>query len=299
MATFRTFLCAAAIGFAATGALANPKVYATPQDALDSMMAALANADRAAVLTVFGPQSADLLSTGNEAEDAANRETVLGLYREGYRFVPEDDGSLTLMLGAEAWPFPIPLARGNGGWSFDVVAGEAEIVAREIGRNELGVIDLMHAYVDVQAAFRLIDHDGDGVMEFARAIISSESARDGLFWIDGDGPVGELLARASAQGYSDGVQEYAPEPHLGYVYRILDGQSAAAPGGEMSYLSGDNMVSGHALLAVPAAYGESGVHSFLVGENGTVLETDLGEESLAVAAGITAYDPTEIWTPVE
>lgn len=172
-------------------------------------------------------------------------------------------------------------------------------MAREIGRNELAVIDLMHAYVDVQAAFRLIDHDGDGVMEFARAIISSETARDGLFWIDGDGPVGDLLARASARGFSDGAQDQAPEPHLGYLYRILQGQSAAAPGGEMSYLVGDNMVAGHALLAVPAAYGESGVHSFLVNENGILLESDLGEDTLSIAAEITSYDPGAIWTPVE
>lgn len=299
MAKLRSLLCAAAIGLASTGALANPAVYDTPQDALEAMMTALGNADRAAVLTVFGLQSADMLSTGDEAEDAANRETILGLYAEGYRFVPSDGDAVILALGAEAWPFPIPLARSSAGWSFDIVAGEAEIVSREIGRNELGVIELMHAYVDVQAAFRLIDHDGDGVMEFAQQIISSEEARDGLFWIDGGGPVGELLARASATGFSDGVQDHGPEPHLGYIYRILQGQSPAAPGGEMSYLVNGNMVSGHALLAVPAAYGESGVHSFLVAENGEVLEADLGEETLVQAAEITVYDPQEDWAPVD
>lgn len=296
MNMLRSFLCAATLTAFAGPVLADPAKYATPQAALDAMMAGLASADRAAVLTVFGPKSADLLSTGNAEEDAANRATVLALYREGYRFVPGAEDTVTLALGTEGWSFPIPLVRGPGGWSFDIVAGEAEVIAREIGGNELDVIELLHAYVDVQAAFRLIDHDGDGVMEFARQIISSDTDRDGLFWSDGSGPVGELLARASARGYSDGVSDKAPEPYLGYLYRILDGQAATAPGGEMSYVVNDNMVAGHALLAVPAAYGETGVHSFLIAENGVLLEADLGEDTLGTAAKITAYDPGEVWT---
>ncbi|MEM8555715.1 MAG: DUF2950 family protein [Pseudomonadota bacterium] len=296
----RSTITGVAMGLALFGgsATAEPAVYATPQDALEAMVAALQAEDRGGVLTVFGPQAETIISEGDPVEDAANRTAILALYGEGYRFVPGDDGEVVIALGAEGWPFPIPVARGEAGWSFDLVAGEAEILSRQIGGNELDVIDLMHAYVDVQAAFRLVDHDGDGVMEFARQIISTPEDRNGLFWAAPGSPVGALLARASATGFSDGEVDHAPEPHLGYFYRILEAQGNAAPGGALDYIVGDNMVVGHALLAVPAAYGETGVHSFLVGENGIVYEADLGEDSLSIAAAISTYDPSAPWQEV-
>lgn len=279
---------------------ADPATYASAQDALEAMMGALAAEDRDAVLTVFGRESADFLSAGDPDEDAANRALLLELFAEGFQLEPQDDGSVVIALGDEDWPFPIPVAMSGDGWAFDIEAGREEVILREIGRNELEVVDLLDAYVDIQAAFRLVDHDGDGVMEFARQIISSsETARDGLFWATPDSPLGELFARASATGFSDGEQDHEPEPYSGYYFRLLTAQTASAPGGAMSYLVNDNMVGGHALLAVPAEFGETGVHSFMVSENGMILEAVLGEDTLDIAADMMAYDPTADWTPVE
>jgi hypothetical protein len=279
-------------------AFAAPAVYDTPQSALDAFAAALEAGDRDAVLTVFGPEAEDVISTGDEAEDRQNREKILALYREGYRFQPDEAG-VTLVLGADSWPFPIPMARTDAGWQFDLERGREELLDREIGRNELDVIDLLEAYVDLQAAFRLVDHDGDGVMEFASTIISASGERDGLFWPDAPGFVGQVLARAELSGWSDGETDFAPEPFHGYYFTILHAQGESAPGGAFSYFVGDNLIAGHAMLAIPAAYGETGIHAFVVGENGVVYEAEFGEDTLVKALEITSYDPNTDWSVVE
>lgn len=292
-------IAASALLAMAVPAQADPARYETLQDAVDALVQGVRDQDRAGLLTVFGPEAEGLIYSGDPAEDRANRTRLGLLYREGWRLVPNDDGSVTLALGRDEWPFPIPLVLADGAWAFDIVAGEAEMVAREIGANELDVIDLLDAYGDVQAVFRLVDHDGDGVMEFARYIISDDTRRDGLFWGDGDSPMGVRLARAALDGYADDDGDQPPVPHSGYYFRILDAQSENAPGGQMDYLVNDNMVGGHALLAVPAIYGETGIMSFMVSENGIILEADLGEDTLELAIGMMTYDPGAEWAPVE
>lgn len=278
---------------------AAPATYPTPQDALEAFAGALTTPGAAALLGVFGDEAADVLSTGNPVEDRLNRLELIALVSEGYRMVSEEDGSVTLALGSDGWPFPIPVTRTEAGWAFDIDAGREEVAAREIGHNELDVIDLIDAYVDVQASFRLTDHDGDGVMEFAGTIISSEQERDGLFWPGAGSPLGPLFARAALFGYSDGETDHPAEPLTGYYFRILESQGPNAPGGEMDYRVSGNMVAGHALLAIPAIYGETGVHSFMVGENGVILEADLGEATLATAEAMMRFDPGPDWTPVD
>lgn len=297
----RSLIAGLALTCVLSGPLAaEPANFATPQAALDAMMTAIGAADRDAVLAVFGNEAEDLLSSGDPSEDAEDREELLALYRDGYRMMPQEDGSVVLAFGADGWPFPIPLVRDGDSWAFDIDAGREEVEAREIGLNEIEIIDLLDAYVDIQAAYRLEDHDGDGVMEFARQIIStSETARDGLFWPGDDSPLGALFARASTDGFSDGDQDHAPEPYNGYYFRILTEQGPEAPGGAMDYLVNDHMLAGHALLAVPAEYGETGYHSFMVSENGVILEAILGEDTLEIAAEMKAYDPDENWTPTE
>lgn len=298
----RTFCLSALLcaSLSATPAFADPARYATPQDALDALIDGLRNGDRQAVLTVFGEEAADYLSEGDPELDQRNRLALLDLYREGYRFEPQGDGSVRLALGAAGWLFPVPVARlDDGTWAFDNDAGREEVRLREIGRNELEMIDLLEAYVAIQRAFRQIDLDGDGVMEFAQRVIStSAEAPDGLFWPEDNTYLGELFARAALDGYSDGTDDQDPDPHFGYLFRILTSQTDAAPGGAMDYIVNGNMVGGHALLAVPAEFGETGVHSFMVSENGVILEAVFGAETLDVASGITAFDPTEDWAPV-
>lgn len=280
-------------------AWADAAVYESPQEALEAMVAALESRDKAAVLAVFGPDAADYLSDGNPIEDNINRLALLSLYKEGYRLVPQDDGSVLIALGEEGWLFPVPIAKTDSSWSFDNDAGREEVRLREIGHNELDVIELMEAYVEIQSDFRSQDQDGDGVREFASQIIStSADQRDGLFWAAEDTLLGELFARASALGYNDGEIDHAPEPYSGYFFRILTEQTDAAPGGAMDYFVNSHMVAGHALLAVPAEFGETGIHSFMVSENGIVYEAVLGEDTLEKAAAMTGFDPTEDWQPV-
>ncbi len=296
----RTFLTGVALTFIATGPLlAEPASFATPFDALQGLTTVLEGGGRDAALTLFGPENKDLISSGDADEDARHRVQLLELYHDGVHLIPQEDGTFVIALGVDGWPFPVPLVKGADGWSFDAEAGRQEVADREVGLNEIDVIELLDAYVGVQAEFRLVDHDSDGVMEFARQIISSTDAHDGLFWPGQDSPVGERLARASETGYNDGTEDRPPEPYKGYYFRVLTGQTDAAPGGAMDYLVNDNMVGGHALLAVPADYGETGIKSFMVSENGVILEADLGEETLAQAIDMHSYDPGEGWTPVE
>lgn len=283
----------------ATGpALSDSVLFETPQTALDAFVQALKADDQNKLLEIFGPEAEDLIGTGDPAEDQQRRRDVLGMYAEGYRFQPENDG-VVLLLGEDSWPFPIPILQGETGWRFDLEAGIEELSAREIGLNELDVIETLEAYVDLQAAFRLVDHNGDGVMEFARTIISDPGERNGLLWPDEDSFVGAALARAAVSGWSDGEADFEPEPFLGYYFTILHGQGPDAPGGAYSYFVGDRFVAGHALLAAPSDYGETGVHSFLVGENGIVYEADFGPDTLDIFADISTYDPGANWSPIE
>lgn len=292
-------LCAGAL-LTTSAAMADPAVFATPQAALDAFVKALATPGPSELLTVFGAEAEDLLTHEDPSENTARRAEILNLYSEGYRFRPEDSGHVTLIFGADSWPFPIPLARSDAGWSFDLEAGAEEIRSREIGFNELDIIALMDAYVDLQALYRLQDHDGDGVMEFAPHLLSSgENLRDGLYWGGADSLIGVRMARAAMDGFGQADENAEPVPHLGYVFRILGAQTDAAPGGAMSYIVNGNQVAGHALLAAPADYGVTGVHSFLVAENGVILEADLGSDSLTTASAIEAYDPDAAWTPVQ
>ncbi len=269
------------------------------------MVAALEARDRDALLAVFGPEAEDLVFTGDKAQDREIWGEFLHDYRELHRIAVNQDGkTATLYLGNDQWPFPAPIVKHEDGrWAFDPEAARDEVTLRRIGRNELDVIDLMGAYVGVQSRYRQEDHNDDGVMEFARAIISSEGKRDGLYWDADPGepesPIGDFVARASANGYAVDGEDSEPDPYLGYYYRILQQQGPAAPGGTMSYLVNDKMVAGHALLAFPADYGETGIMTFLVGENGVIYEKDLGEDTVELADAIDSYDPGAGWETVD
>jgi hypothetical protein len=288
--------------FSAGSALAEPATYASPEQAIKSFVDALTARDRAALLVVFGQESDDLISSNNDKDDEEARNEFLSAYASFAELVDDDQGAKVLQVGRTRWPFPVKLVAVEGGWQFDPAAAREEILNRRIGENELDVIALMRRAVEVQAAYRLVDYDGDGVMEFADAILSNPGQRNGLYWPEDLGeplsPVGGFAAQASADGISiDGVDQ-PPQPYLGYYYRILTRQGPSAPGGAMDYMVNGNMVAGHAILAFPAEPGETGVMSFLVGENGIVYEADLGENTLQVAGALKTFDPDEVWHPV-
>ena len=288
--------------FSAGSALAEPATYASPEQAIKSFVDALTARDRAALLVVFGQESDDLISSNNDKDDEEARNEFLSAYASFAELVDDDQGAKVLQVGRTRWPFPVKLVAVEGGWQFDPAAAREEILNRRIGENELDVIALMRRAVEVQAAYRLVDYDGDGVMEFADAILSNPGQRNGLYWPEDLGeplsPVGGFAAQASADGISiDGVDQ-PPQPYLGYYYRILTRQGPSAPGGAMEYMVNGNMVAGHAILAFPAEPGETGVMSFLVGENGIVYEADLGENTLQIAGALQTFDPDEVWHPV-
>lgn len=282
---------------------AEPAQFDTPEAAVDALIAALETGDRTAILEVFGPENVDIVSSGDAEEDREIWGDFLADAQRVRRIEREGEDRATLLAGREFWPFPAPIVRGDAGWSFDAEAAREEVLMRRIGRNELAVIDIMRRAPEIQRLYRETDHDGDGVLEFAASILSSPGARDGLYWPDEPGappsPFEGVIARASFTGYSLDGEDRDPDPHEGYYFHILQGQGESAPGGAYSYMIAGNMVAGHALVAYPAVYGDTGIMSFLVGEAGVVYEADLGEETLARAAGIELFDPSEEWLPVE
>lgn len=288
---------------ASPAARAEPAAFDSPEAAVEALLSALEASDRTALLSVFGPEFEDLVFTGDPEKD---REIWGGFLRDvtTQRRIDVVDGDrAVLYAGREQWAFPAELIRSGGTWRFDSEGARDEVRFRRIGLNELDVIDLMRRAAPAQARFRAVDHDGDGVMEFASSILSSPGTRDGLYWPDEPGteqsPIGAYLARANSDGFALDGTESEPDPYLGYYFRILQGQGPAAPGGAYDYMVNGNMVAGHALLAYPAAPGETGVMSFIVGEAGTVYQADLGPETLAVAGAIDRFDPGADWTPVE
>lgn len=284
-------------------AWADPMVYPTPEAAVADLIKALDAKDRTAVLGIFGPEAEDILSTGDAEEDRKIWGGFLTDAKSKTLIEPEGEDRATLMVGRELWPFPAPLVRQAKGWSFDAEAAREEVLMRRIGQNELTIIEIMRRASAIQRLYRRTDHDGDGVMEFAASVLSSPGAKDGLYWQEAPGedpsPFDEKLARASLTGYSVDGTDRDPEPYEGYYFRILQGQGEKAPGGAYSYLVNGNMVAGYAVVAYPAIYGDTGIMSFMVGENGVVLEADLGEETLKTAMAIELFDPGEEWVPVE
>ena len=286
-------------GFAA----AEPAQFDTPEAAVGALVSAVEAGDRAEVMRIFGPENEDVVSTGDPEEDRATWGAFLEAAQTITRIGREADDYAILYVGRDVWPFPAAMVRDDEAWSFDAEGAREEVMARRIGRHELAVIDILRRAPAIQAAYRLTDHDDDGVMEFAASILSNPGQRDGLYWPEETGnepsPFDSAIARASFTGYSDDGKDRAPEPFEGYYFRILQGQGPNAPGGAYSYMVAGNMIAGHALVAYPAAYGDTGIMSFMVGENGIVYEADLGEDTLSRAAEIEAIDPGEEWSPVE
>jgi len=286
-------------------ALGAPSEYESPEAAVQAVLDALDARDRDALIKVFGPEAEDVILTGDPAQDRQIWGDFLKSYNQMHRIAVDGDGrEATLYIGREQWPVPVLLKKQlDGRWAFDAEAAREEVLDRRIGRNELDVIELLRGYVRAQQVFRQTDYNDDGVREFARSIISSSERRDGLYWPEAPGvpesPIGDFMARAAADGYSFGGEDQEPEPYLGYYYRVLDEQGPDAPGGAMSYLVNGRMLAGHALLAFPAAYDDTGIMTFMVGENGIVYERDLGLDTLEVADAITSFDPGPGWEAVE
>ena len=276
--------------------------YATPEEAAQALVNAVASSDNAALGIVLGPDI-DELSSGDPVADAADREDFIEAAVTAAGIEQEEgvDDIATLVIGEDDWPFAIPLVKEDNQWRFDMDAGLEELYARRIGRNELHAIAVLQEIVDAQREYYAIDRDGDGINEYTLRLASSEGKQDGLYWPVDDGqepsPMGPLISEAVAQGYeksSDGE----PVPYHGYYYRVLEEQGPHASGGALQYMQNGNALRGFAVMAYPSEYGNSGIMSLVVNQDGIIFEKDLGEETAVTAESLSSFDPDTSWEPV-
>jgi hypothetical protein len=280
-----------------TSASPAQQAYPSPEDAAAALAAAVKTGTRSAMLKVLGKDGRDIVESGDDVADAEARQRFLAAYDAKHSIKTEGNKKATLILGADDFPFPIPLVNYNTGWEFDPAAGRLEILYRRIGRNELDAIQTSLAFVDAQNEYAEKDR-GNGVGVYAQRIVSSPGKKDGLFWRDDrdPSPLGELAAQASAEGYKVGDQ---PIPYHGYYFRVLTAQGPGAPGGALNYVVGGKMIGGFALIAYPAEYGNSGVMTFMVSHAGTVYQKDLGKRTEGIAKRIYLFDPDQTWKKVD
>lgn len=281
-----------------TSASRAQQAYPSPEDAAASLAAAVRTGTRGAILKVLGNDAEDIVESGDDVADAETRQRFLSAYDAAHSIKAEGNKKATLMLGADDFPFPIPLVNSRSGWEFDAAAGRLEILYRRIGRNELDAIQTCLAFVDAQNEYAERDRTGAGAGVYAQRIVSSPGKKDGLFWRDDrdPSPLGELAAQASTEGYKVGEQA---APYHGYYFRILKGQGPDAPGGALYYVVKGKMIGGFALIAYPAEYGNSGVMTFMVNHAGTVYQKDLGQRTAIIARRIDLFDPDQTWKKVD
>jgi hypothetical protein len=270
--------------------------YASPEEAMAAVDQWIGTGHLAD--EVLGPASADIISSGDAEADHKDGLRVKEMIAEGIEFEDYGEDSVVAFLGNDDWPFPFPLVREGERWRFDIEGGREELQNRRIGRNELRTLETLRAIVDAQREYRELAPLGTPA--YARKFLSSEGARDGLYWPVAEGepesPAGPLLARAGRDEPRPAGGE--PRPFRGYYYRVLESQGPDAPGGARSYLDDQGrMTGGFAVLAWPSKYGNSGLMTFQVNQNGIVFQKDLGEETPALAAAITAYSPDSSWDP--
>lgn len=296
-----SLLLALAMGVpSALRAADDAKTFATPEEAVATLAAAVKAHDPATLRSIFGPASEDIenpdrvLATNEFKAFAAALDA-------SQRLVRELDTKYVLEVGANSWPFPIPIVQRGGRWFFDTAAGKEEILNRRIGQNELAVLEVMRAYVEAQREYASRDRDGDKVLEYAQKLASSPGQMDGLYWppdLNGEvSPLGPLVAQAQSEGYgmrSKG-NDQAREPFHGYSFKVLTRQGKHAPGGRYNYIINGNMIGGFALVAWPAEYGTSGVMTFIVNQQGRVYQRDLGKDTTRLARKMSAYDPERGW----
>ncbi len=272
--------------------------FVSPEQAVEALSAAWLSGQKAELLKIFGAAGEKLVSSGDPVAEKQARDRLASAYEERHRIEAGGSDKAVLILGNDAWPYPIPLVRHAAGWQFDVKAGAEQILDRRIGRNELNAIGVCRAYVEAQRDYAAKDRLGDGLHEFAQKVRSSGVKHDGLYWqaagTDEESPLGPLVAAADAHGYGPASAE-SRAPFAGHYYRILTRQGRNAPGGARSYIVDGHMTQGFALIAFPAKYGNSGVMTFVVNQSGIVFEKNLGPHTANIARSISSYNPDRTW----
>lgn len=282
-------------------ALASSAPAQQPFDNPDSAMAALIDAagnhDTAQLALILGPNSKSVLTSGDPAQDKAEQSEFVGLYRAKHELKPDarDPARVTVSIGDEDWPFPIPIIQRNGKWIFDSGDARIEMRARRIGTDELDAIEVCAGYVQAQKQYAAEERDKAGILMYASHMISAAGKHDGLYW-QGEGE--PLVPRAFAEAVWSASNPH-PKPYHGYYFRILDGQGPNAPGGAHNYLVKNKLIGGFGLVAWPATYETTGIHTFIVNQDGVVYEKDIPPAPGGAPSPIARYDPDPSWAKAE
>ena len=270
---------------------ATQRAFETPDEAAKAFVAALKTGENAPLLEMFGAKHRDLIGTVDAARDRELRGRLAKMAEDRQRLRVNEDGSVTIVVGYEAWPFPIPLVKTDAGWRFNTEAGFEEVLKRRIGEDELTVIATLRAYVEAQRHYAAEPRDGTEVRQFAQKLQSSPGKKDGLYW-----PADATKGEEASPGGSE-IKD-SKTPYAGYYFKILAAQGGAAPGGKYSYLINGHLIGGFAMIAWPADYGKTGVMTLLVNHYGDIYQKDLGPNTAVLAAGINEYNPDSSWSKV-
>ena len=277
-------------------------MFPSPDAAASALVAADKANDMKTLSSILGPDADQVLSSGDPVADKNARDDFVRRYQEMHRLEYDDQGRVILYVGANNWPVPIPLVKNNGGWIFDTADGKEELLYRRIGRNELFTIKVLEDLADAQAEYASEARDGESTNQFAQKILSDPGKHNGLYWEAAGGqpesPIGPLVASATAQGYKKDSGGN-PIPFHGYYYKVLTRQGRNAPGGAKNYLVKGKMTNGFAFLAYPAAYRASGVTTFMINQDGVIVQKDLGPDTGKLTSGINAYNPDKTWQEVD
>jgi hypothetical protein len=288
---------------AACGCLADSeqKLFSSDEKAVKAFITAIKNNDNQKLLKIFGKDANELIHSGDEVADQQRREMFIKAYDEQHTIQSEGDSSI-LVVGKNEWPFPIPIVKQGKKWMFDTAAGKQEILDRRIGYNELSTIQVMLAIVDAQREYAQENHDNEGLHVYAQKFKSDPNTEDGLYWETKEGqkpsPLGPLVSASREKGYFE-KETSKPQPYHGYYYRILTAQGENASGGAYDYIINGKMIGGFAVIAWPSDYGNSGVMTFIVSNDGVVYQKDLGEDTENQAQKIKLFDPDKSWEKVE
>ena len=277
------------------------RLFASPDEAVKALQAATEAKDKAALSEIFGPEVQELL-TGDEVQDANNAQRFATAIAQGCTPVKEGEDKITLEVGTNNWPMPIPLVKANGQWHFDTAAGKEEIINRHIGKDELHAIGVCRAYVTAQRQYASANPEADKRAKYAQKFKSTPGKKDGLYWPTAENelasPFGPLVAQAHAEGYVKNKGKW-PHPFHGYYFRILTRQGEAAFGGKMNYMSHGNLTRGFALVAYPEHWDYSGIMTFIVNQDGKVFQRNFGEKTSQIAGAMKEYNPDSEWTLVQ
>lgn len=278
------------------------RTFASPEEAVRALVAAGEDNDMKGLMAILGPGSREVLFSGDDVADRQGREMFRKAYDEKNGLSIKGDTAV-LVIGNDDWPFPIPVVKKGGVWHFDTARGKEEILDRRIGRNELNTIQTLLAIVDAQREYAMEEPDHGGVPEYARKFFSAPGKKDGLYWPTREGeapsPLGPLVAQAVEKGYKAKKPGGGPAPYQGYFYRMLAAQGRHATDGAYGYIVHGKMIGGFAVEAHPARYGNTGVMTFIVNQDGVVYQKDLGSNTEKLAQKMTEFDPDDTWQKIK